>query len=78
MVVSIEDNGRVGGVGAALAQLLREARVATPLRDFGLPQQFLTHGKRADLLLEAGLSAQDVARSVVESVASLEPAAVVG
>ena len=32
---------------------------------FGLPQQFLATGKRAAVLNEAGLSAQDIARDVV-------------
>ncbi|HMA45747.1 MAG TPA: transketolase C-terminal domain-containing protein, partial [Frankiaceae bacterium] len=74
LVVTVEDNGRVGGVGAALAQALRDADVDTPLRDVGIPQRFLDAGKRDQVLAEVGLSAQDVARRVVEAVARLEPA----
>ena len=73
LVVTVEDNGRVGGCGSAVAQALRDAAVDTPLRDFGLPQRFLDHGKRDEVLAEAGLSAQDLARRVTESIAQLEP-----
>ncbi|HEY3478559.1 MAG TPA: 1-deoxy-D-xylulose-5-phosphate synthase, partial [Streptomyces sp.] len=37
LVVTVEDNGRVGGVGSAVAQALRDAEVDVPLRDFGIP-----------------------------------------
>ncbi|MGH8869127.1 MAG: 1-deoxy-D-xylulose-5-phosphate synthase [Actinomycetes bacterium] len=71
LVVSVEDNGRVGGVGATLAQVLRDEGVTTPVRDVGIPAQFLDHGKRADQLAGLGLQAQDLAREVVEAVAAL-------
>jgi 1-deoxy-D-xylulose-5-phosphate synthase len=72
MVVTLEDNLRVGGVGATLAQSLRDAAVSTPLRDFGIPTRFLEHGKRAEVLAEVGLTAQEISRQVVEQVARLE------
>jgi 1-deoxy-D-xylulose-5-phosphate synthase len=72
LVVTVEDNGRVGGVGSTIAQILRDACVVTPLRDFGLPQRFLGHGKRAEILAEAGLSPQDISRQIVETVACLD------
>ncbi len=71
-VVTVEDNVRAGGVGAAVAQALRDAGVGTPLRDFAVPARFLDHAKRAEILAEVGLTAQDVAREVVETVARLE------
>lgn len=73
LVVSVEDNSRVGGVGAALAQLLRDQEVDTPVRDFGIPPEFLAQGSRAEVLAAAGLTAQSIARRVVESVARREP-----
>jgi 1-deoxy-D-xylulose-5-phosphate synthase len=71
MVVTVEDNGRVGGVGSAVAQALRDADMPTPLREFGIPPRFLDHGKRTEVLAEAGLTPQAIARAVVEAVASL-------
>ncbi|SER35440.1 1-deoxy-D-xylulose-5-phosphate synthase [Microlunatus flavus] len=72
LVVTVEDNGVVGGCGARLAQELRQAGVATPLREFGIAQEFLEHGTRAELLAELGLAPQDIARTVVETIVAQE------
>ncbi|MFB7664497.1 1-deoxy-D-xylulose-5-phosphate synthase [Kitasatospora sp. NPDC056138] len=72
MVVTVEDNGRAGGVGSAIAQALRDAGVDLPLRDFGIPQEFLDHAKREEILAEIGLTAPDIARKVTETVARLD------
>ncbi|HVB46316.1 MAG TPA: 1-deoxy-D-xylulose-5-phosphate synthase [Streptosporangiaceae bacterium] len=71
LVVTVEDNGIVGGFGDAVARLLRDTETDTPLRTFGLPQRFLEHGERAEVLAEAGLTAQELARKVTEAVARL-------
>jgi 1-deoxy-D-xylulose-5-phosphate synthase len=73
LVITLEDNGRQGGAGSTLASALRAAEVDTPLRDIGLPREFLAHGKRAQVMSDAGLSAQAVARRVIEAVARREP-----
>lgn len=71
LVVTIENNGRAGGVGSAIAQSLRDAGVDVPLRDFGIPQEFLDHAKPAVIMARIGLNAQDISRKVVEEVARL-------
>ncbi|MDX6263550.1 MAG: 1-deoxy-D-xylulose-5-phosphate synthase [Kribbellaceae bacterium] len=68
-VVIIEDNGRVGGCGAAISQAMRDAGVTTPVRDFGIPQRFLEHAKRDKILQEIGLTGQGLARDVIEMIA---------
>ncbi|HEY0905198.1 MAG TPA: 1-deoxy-D-xylulose-5-phosphate synthase [Marmoricola sp.] len=72
LVVSIEDNGRVGGFGANLLVLLNDAGVQTPFRLHGIPQEFLAHAKRDAILEQVGLTAQALARSVVEDVTALD------
>ncbi len=72
LVVSVEDNGIVGGCGAVLLQTLNAARVETPVRLHGIPQEFLQHAKRDRILADIGLSAQALARSVVEDVTALD------
>jgi len=62
----VEDNCRVGGVGDAVARLLRDQHVRTPLRTFGIPQRFLDHGKRGQLLEDIGLTADHLEREVVD------------
>jgi 1-deoxy-D-xylulose-5-phosphate synthase len=68
LVISVEDNGIVGGCGARLAQELRLADIGTPVREFGIAQEFLEHGSRAELLAELGLSPQHIARFAVEAM----------
>ncbi|MEV6129498.1 1-deoxy-D-xylulose-5-phosphate synthase [Streptomyces violaceusniger] len=70
LVVTVEDNLRVGGYGSLLAQELRDAGVPAPVSGFGIPQRFLDHGKRAELLAECGLSPEDLARSIRSRIAA--------
>ncbi|MFJ9349386.1 1-deoxy-D-xylulose-5-phosphate synthase [Streptomyces sp. NPDC101237] len=72
VVVTVEDNLRVGGVGATIAQALRDAGVDVPLRDFGIPPRFLDHASRAEVMAEIGLTAPDIARQVTGLVARLD------
>jgi 1-deoxy-D-xylulose-5-phosphate synthase len=73
LVVTVEDNGRVGGFGDAVCRLLRDAGVSTPVQTYGLPQEFLAHGKREEILEQAGLVPQHLARQITEAVARLTP-----
>jgi 1-deoxy-D-xylulose-5-phosphate synthase len=75
LVVTVSDCGRHGGFGSALAERLRAAECDVPLRDMAIPQQFLEHGSRDDVLAEVGLTAQGVARRVTEWAAGLIGAA---
>ncbi|NJP66902.1 1-deoxy-D-xylulose-5-phosphate synthase [Streptomyces spiramenti] len=72
LVVTVEDNSRVGGVGSTVAQALRDAEVDVPVRDFGIPPQFLDHGSRKDVMAAIGLTAPDIAREVTGHVARLD------
>ena len=74
LVVSVEDNGRVGGCGATLLQALNDAGVRTPFRLHGIPQEFLDHAKRDVILARIGLDAQTLARAIVEDVTALDRA----
>lgn len=66
LVVSLEDCGRHGGFGSALAAALRDAEVDVPLRDLAVPNEFLDHGSRDEVLAEVGLTEQDIARRITE------------
>ena len=60
---------RTGGVGSAVSQYLRDCGMDLPVRNIGVPDAFLAHAKRDDLLKELGINAQDVSRMIVETVA---------
>ncbi|MBA3419406.1 MAG: 1-deoxy-D-xylulose-5-phosphate synthase [Geodermatophilaceae bacterium] len=66
LVVTVEDGARHGGVGSALSQELRSNGIDVPVRDVALPQRFLDHGSRPEVLARHGLTSQDVARQVIE------------
>jgi 1-deoxy-D-xylulose-5-phosphate synthase len=73
LVVTAEDNGRAGGFGDAVGRLLRDHEVDTPLRTFGLVQEFLDHGDRGQILDDQGLAPQHLARAITEAVARRTP-----
>ncbi|WP_423917193.1 1-deoxy-D-xylulose-5-phosphate synthase [Frigoribacterium sp. 2-23] len=68
LVVSIEDGVRVGGIGTRIRQDLREAGVDTAVTELGLPDEFLEHGSRAEILEQVRLTPQHIARDVVAQV----------
>ena len=74
LVVTVEDNGRVGGVGSVLSQALRDAGIDCRRVTSASRNRFLAHGTRAQVQAEVGLTAQEVARRLVEQVAGREPA----
>jgi 1-deoxy-D-xylulose-5-phosphate synthase len=73
LVVTVEDNGRAGGFGDAVCRVFRDAGVKTPVTTFGLPQEFQAHAKREEIMEEAGLVPQHLARQITEAVARLTP-----
>jgi 1-deoxy-D-xylulose-5-phosphate synthase len=77
LLVTVEDGLRAGGIGTAIAQACGDAGVDTPVRNYGIPSEFLGHGTRAEVLAAVGLSAQDISRGVVETIARLGAADVV-
>jgi 1-deoxy-D-xylulose-5-phosphate synthase len=60
-VAVVEDNVVVGGVGSQVELALRDAGLATPLDQLGLPKEFLDHGSRGQVLDRVGLTPDAVA-----------------
>jgi 1-deoxy-D-xylulose-5-phosphate synthase len=65
-VVVIEDGIRHGGIGSTLAESMRDAGVEVPVHSIGIPLTFIEHAKRAEILSDLGISAQQISRSLVE------------
>jgi 1-deoxy-D-xylulose-5-phosphate synthase len=68
LVITIEDGIRVGGIGTRIRQTLREAGVDTAVDELGVPDEFIDHASREQILEDAGLTAQQIARDVVAQV----------
>ena len=75
LVAVVEDNGRAGAFGDAVARLLHDHDVDVPVKTFGLAQEFLDHGTRDGILEAAGLTPQHLARQLTEAVARRTPEA---
>ncbi|SFI32942.1 MULTISPECIES: 1-deoxy-D-xylulose-5-phosphate synthase [Microbacterium] len=68
LVITIEDGIRVGGVGTRIRQVLREAGVDTAVDELGLPDEFIDHASREQILADAGLTPAKIAQDVVAQV----------
>jgi len=69
LVIVLEDGIRVGGVGAAVSQGLRDRNNDVPVRNFGTPLAFLDHAKRTSILNAVGLNSQEITRFITEWMA---------
>jgi 1-deoxy-D-xylulose-5-phosphate synthase len=68
LVVTIEDGIRVGGIGTRIRQELRAAGVDTAVDELGLPDEFIAHASRGEILADVGLTDQQIARDIVSQV----------
>ena len=68
LVVTIEDGIKVGGIGTRVRQDMRAAQVDTALTEVGLPDEFLEHATRNQIMERVGLTAQSISRDIVAQV----------
>ncbi|HEY7871630.1 MAG TPA: 1-deoxy-D-xylulose-5-phosphate synthase [Rudaea sp.] len=64
-LVTVEDNAIAGGAGSTVAELLAEKNAHTPLLQLGLPDAFLEHASREQLLAEAGIDAAGIRAAIL-------------
>ncbi|NCO58660.1 MAG: 1-deoxy-D-xylulose-5-phosphate synthase [Nitrospirae bacterium CG18_big_fil_WC_8_21_14_2_50_70_55] len=68
-LVTLEEGQLAGGVGSAVAELLADTQhTGVALLRLGLPDQFTSHGARAQLLAAAGLDADSIAHRIATFV----------
>jgi len=63
-LVTLEDNVIAGGAGSAVAELLAANGIELPILQLGLPDAFLEHATREQLLEESGLDAGGIRRAI--------------
>ena len=63
--VTAEDNAIAGGAGSGVAELLARHGIEVPVLHLGLPDAYLEHASREDLLAEAGIDAAGIRKSVL-------------
>ena len=68
LLVTVEENA-VGGASGAVSECLAAHAVVCRVLHIGLPDRFIQHGGRGDMLTDAGLDAAGIGRSVNEYLA---------
>ncbi|MFB2583969.1 1-deoxy-D-xylulose-5-phosphate synthase [Herbiconiux liukaitaii] len=68
LVITIEDGVRVAGIGTRVRQDLRDAGVDTAVTELGLPDEFLDHASRDEILRKVGLTPAHIADDIVAQV----------
>ncbi|MDQ2696725.1 MAG: 1-deoxy-D-xylulose-5-phosphate synthase, partial [Pseudomonadota bacterium] len=63
-LVTLEENVVAGGAGSAVGECLARRGVRIPLLHIGLPDRFIDHGEREDMLRDAGLDLDGVTRQL--------------
>lgn len=69
LVVTVEEGVLAGGVGQAVLGVLAQQGILAPVLTLGVPDQFVPHGTREELLHELGLDAQGIAAAVMDRFA---------
>jgi 1-deoxy-D-xylulose-5-phosphate synthase len=64
--VTVEDNVVMGGAGSSVNEFFLREKLDVKNKNLGLPDQFLTHGLRGEILAEVGLNEEGILRSVEE------------
>jgi len=74
--VTIEDNVIAGGAGAGVAELLAAHGITLPILHLGLPDAYLEHGSREEVLSMAGLDLPGIRHAIRTRFVNLMPAEV--
>ncbi|MBD3671683.1 MAG: 1-deoxy-D-xylulose-5-phosphate synthase, partial [Gammaproteobacteria bacterium] len=64
LLVTLEDNAVEGGAGSAVNELLQAHGIQCPVINLGLPDRFVEHGSREELLSLCGLDASGIIQAV--------------
>ena len=65
-VVVLEDGIKHGGIASSISEMFRDAGLTTPIHSIGIPLEFIEHSKRTEIMNDLGITAQNIARSIVE------------
>ncbi len=71
LLVTLEDNAARGGAGSGVNEYLVQRSEIPVIINLGLPDRFLDHGKRTELLAEAGLDAESIYQTAAAKLAAL-------
>jgi len=67
-IFTIEENSILGGFGDAVQELVNDEGLNLRVTRFGIPDRFIPHGKREELLEEIGLTAEKIAQKIIQEM----------
>jgi 1-deoxy-D-xylulose-5-phosphate synthase len=78
-VVTVEEAALAGGFGSAVLESAADAGLDTRrIRRLGIPDRYIEHGDREQLLADLGLNADGIAQACRQMAASFKPSLVAG
>ena len=69
VIVTVDENALAGGAGSAVNEVLGAHGIALHVLNLGLPDRFLQHGSREDMLADAGLTGVQIEASITDYLA---------
>ena len=72
LIITVEDNGIHGGAGSRLSIELNAKGSTAVIRHIGIPQEFLAHASRGEVLESLGLTPTVVAEQACNWVSQLQ------
>lgn len=65
LLVTVEENTVQGGAGSAVTETLTAHGITQAVLQYGLPDEFIPHGDRQDMLNDAGMTAQGLSAFIL-------------
>ena len=69
LLVSLEENVKVGGAGSAVSEFLHQQGIACDVLILGLPDRFIEHGDPNTLLAQVDLDAATILSAIEQRLA---------
>lgn len=66
--ITVEDNTIIGGAGSGVNEFVLNEKLNVQIKNLGLPDKFLQHGLREEILEEAGLSEERIKESIKDFI----------
>ena len=67
-IVTLEENCKIGGFGSRVLEVLNKHRLNTHLEVMGLPEEFIPHGPRNELLKKIRLDSASIANNILQII----------
>ena len=68
MLISLEEGTEIGGFGTAILEYLNKNNINIKFKIMGIPDKFIEHGSRNQLLKKLNLNAESISRVIKENI----------